>query len=149
MYVGRIAVAFTACVRDAQTPFTDASTVSALVPLLIKEARKQDCIVPVYCFMPDHIHIMLLGTKPESNLKAAMTGFKREIGLWFGKNRPEVRLQKDYYDHILRCTDDWANHIAYVFNNPVRAGLVAEPSEYPFSGSYGTDIIEMLRDASR
>jgi hypothetical protein len=42
---------------------------------------------------------------------------------------------KGYFEHVLR--DDEVTQMVgkYVLENPVRAGLVKEPLDYPFSGS--------------
>jgi hypothetical protein len=53
-----------------------------------------------------------------------------------GLNDP---LQKGFYDHILR-PDDNADAVAwYIFNNPVRKGLVNDARDWPHSGSWMFD----------
>jgi hypothetical protein len=37
---------------------------------------------------------------------------------------------------VLREEDDVAGLIAYIVNNPIRAKLVASPTDYPFWGSF-------------
>ena len=34
------------------------------------------------------------------------------------------------YDHFVRDNDEWLRIIAYVLNNPVKAGYVEHPSEW-------------------
>jgi hypothetical protein len=46
------------------------------------------------------------------------------------------RLWQDaYHERVLRNEEQTKTVIAYLLNNPVRAGLVASAKEYPFSWS--------------
>jgi len=47
-----------------------------------------------------------------------------------------VLWQKGYYEHIVRENEAVLAIAKYIFENPVRAGLVSEPHDYPFSGSF-------------
>jgi hypothetical protein len=44
--------------------------------------------------------------------------------------------QKGFYEHILRSGEDCASARAYIFENPVRAGLAKDNYAWPFSGSF-------------
>jgi hypothetical protein len=60
--------------------------------------------------------------------KGAATAVARRFGvsnLW----------QKGFYDHIVRAGDNPDSVAAYIFQNPVRAGLVKHWLDWPFSGS--------------
>jgi putative transposase len=48
-------------------------------------------------------------------------------------------LQKGYWDHVLRAADNHDAVAWYIFNNPVRKGLVNDPREWPYSGSWMLD----------
>ena len=43
--------------------------------------------------------------------------------------------QQSFYDHALRKAEDVLDVAAYIFENPVRAGIVDDPADYPWSGS--------------
>ena len=96
--------------------------------------------------MPDHLHVMIAGRDETSRPKEAMDEFKETTGHWFGDHCPDVCWQKDYHDHIIRISDDWRNHVVYILNNPARAGLVDDPLKYPFLGSIGVSVDDVLRD---
>jgi hypothetical protein len=54
--------------------------------------------------------------------------------------------QAGYYERILR-DDDAPRAIArYIIANPVRAGLVTSPLEYPYSGSDVWTLNDLLDD---
>ena len=60
-YRGRVIVAFTACVDNRHTPYLDSVIVNNFLDSLNKAATKSKCLVPIYCFMPDHVHVILQG----------------------------------------------------------------------------------------
>jgi putative transposase len=89
--------------------------------------------------MPNHLHLELVGLSENSDAISLLHDFKgnatsqaRTLGirsLW----------EKGFYDHILRDDDD-PNAVAwYIFNNPVRKGLVKDPRDWPYSGSWMFD----------
>jgi hypothetical protein len=43
--------------------------------------------------------------------------------------------QAESYDHWVRDEREWDRIKAYIENNPVRAGLVANAEDYPWSGA--------------
>jgi putative transposase len=147
-YRGRRTVSITACVEGRRRLFQDEEAVGAMVDILRHWCSETVCLVPIYCFMPDHMHLLIQGIEERSQPKRAMDGFKVGAGLWVARNRPRFELQKDYHDHIVRTSDDWRRHAFYVFHNPVRAGLVEDPCAYPFTGTIGFDLKEMLMDAA-
>jgi hypothetical protein len=55
-----------------------------------------------------------------------------------------VGWQGDFYDHIIRSSDDWRQHALYIALNPVRAGLSNSCFDYPFSGSIGMNFQDVV-----
>jgi putative transposase len=98
------------------------------------------CIIPVYCFMPDHLHVLLQGISPKADLWSAMVRFKQRTGFWLKRNRPAVRWQKDFHDRVVRREDNLADHVRYIVNNPVRAGIARDWREYPHIGTQDFDL---------
>ena len=43
--------------------------------------------------------------------------------------------QEGYYEHVLREDGDPRQVARYILENPIRAGLVANPLDYPYIGS--------------
>jgi REP-associated tyrosine transposase len=100
--------------------------------------------VYAYCFMPDHVHLELVGLSSTSDLIVLLRDFKgvataqaRDVGirnLW----------EKSFYDHILTAEDDHNAVASYIFNNPVRKGLAKDPRDWPYSGSWMFDWKKVL-----
>jgi putative transposase len=145
-YRGCKAVAFTACVQDRRRGLAHPSIVEAFLPLLKVSCEAHGSLVPLYTFMPDHLHLVLCGMNDEAAPKRAFERFKWESGIWLQKNRPELRWQKDSYDRILRRKEAGAM-LRYIALNPVRAGLAEDISAWPFTGCIGYDLHEVFIDA--
>ncbi len=95
----------------------------------------------VYCavVMPDHAHMIFVplvdGQKSEiislATITQAIKGASaHEINRRLGRKGPV--WQEESFDHVLRCSETLDQKIAYVLNNPVRAGLVADSKDYPW-----------------
>jgi putative transposase len=88
-----------------------------------------------YCFMPDHLHLLVEARSPDSDLIAFVNLLKQRTSFAYRRSHPERLWQKGYFEHIVRNDTSTQIIAKYVLENPVRAGLVKEPLDYPFSGS--------------
>ncbi len=83
---------------------------------------------------PDHVHLLL---RPLTNWRLAkiLKGIKgftaREINRVLGRKGPF--WQEESFDHLVRNDGDWLDKFDYIHKNPVTAGLVERPEDYPFS----------------
>ena len=93
---------------------------------------------PIYCCMPDHIHLLWIGIRDECDQRKAMRYFRRQLKpvLEFFK----VSFQLQPYDHVLReheiertAFEDVADYIA---RNPERRRLAPPDgyATYPYTG---------------
>lgn len=143
-YLGERTAAFTACIAERRKVLVCPAVVEPLVSYLRQVAEVNQCFVPVYCFMPNHLHVMFKGLGAESNLYAAMTSFKHRSAHWMARQKLPFRWQKDFYDHLIRGQEDWRSQATYIALNPVRAGLVENLFDHPFTGSIGTKLDEVI-----
>ena len=139
-YQGKIGVAFTACVARRIRLFEDPLAVQGVADLLRRTAALYSLSIPIYCFMPDHLHVVFLGERPDSDTWKAMVSFKQHSGYWVRLNHPGVQWQKGFFDHILRSKETLASQVRYIAENPVRKGLVTAWDAYPSTGSFGFDL---------
>lgn len=147
-YRGEIAVAFTACVRGNAPLFVSREIVSACARHLATATKKYQCNVLVYCFMPDHVLLIVHGTNSQSDAWRAMVAFKQQTGFWLARHCPAFAWQKDFYDHIIRADEDLGRHVRYIANNPVRRGLASHWCEYPYTGAIGMDLDMVMANAA-
>jgi putative transposase len=143
-YVGEQLVAVTACIEHRNRPFEVPELTGAFISELRTALEFHDCLAPIYCFMPDHLHLIVKGTKETSDTRAAVEKFKQKTGWWFKQNLPTVCWQEDFYDHIIRNSEDHRAQFQYIAANPMRAGLSKHQFDYPFTGSIGYDLEELL-----
>jgi len=98
-----------------------------------------------YVLMPDHIHLFVcFGVGCVTTLSEWMKGLKRELDrvlLSIGRRparRPGQKLssfwQPGFRDRLLRSNEGYAAKWDYVFQNPVRAGLVSRVEDWPYAG---------------
>jgi REP element-mobilizing transposase RayT len=85
--------------------------------------------------MPDHLHALIEGESEDSDLSAFVSLAKQFSGFEFRKKTGKKLWRTDYWDSTVRGRSDSTEIIRYIVMNPVRAGLVATPSEYPSWGS--------------
>lgn len=81
---------------------------------------------PVYCCMPDHIHLMWIGLFDESDQLNAMKYFRKQVNIVLRKIGFELQAQG--YDNVLneaeRERGAFENVCEYIARNPERKGLV-------------------------
>jgi putative transposase len=138
-YIGTYSYFITILTKDHDAHFKEAEVVSCLINLLLETVKSERFDVLGYCFMPDHLHLLIMGMDDKSNLKRFISLFKQKSGYWFKKNYSENLWHISYYDHVLRKEESIEGVARYILDNPVRKGLVSDYKEYPFSWSFWTD----------
>ncbi len=89
--------------------------------------------------MPDHVHMIFT---PLVNVESMEVFSLAEImdaikGASAHKVNRALRRtgklwQTESFDHVLRCSESVDAKIAYILENPIRAGLVREGEDYPW-----------------
>ena len=86
-----------------------------------------------YVLMPDHLHLFV--SVDEISLSNWIKSLKNTLSKTLrslGCDAPH--WQKGFFDHLLRSGESYSQKWDYVRENPVRAGLVAIPEDWPFAG---------------
>lgn len=96
---------------------------------------KYRVVIPVYCLMPDHLHILAAGIGSDSDQLLWSKSARRALNLLLAPHR----LQKQAYDHVLRPNESRPDAFTvlafYIAENPVRAGLSVSAGGWPYVGS--------------
>ncbi|HEY9174924.1 MAG TPA: hypothetical protein VI136_21760 [Verrucomicrobiae bacterium] len=104
--------------------------------LLLHAAVREWLFCPTYCLMPDHLHLVWMGLRRESDQLNAMRFLRRQLTPALGKER---KWQHQAHDHVLREDERRRNAFAstcfYILANPVRAGLVTHERDWPHAGA--------------
>lgn len=115
--------------------------VAALVAENLHSRDGQVYDLDTFCIMPNHVHVVFTPLRREDGtyeaLPAIMQGLKGptayQANLLLG--RRGKFWQHESYDHGVRDEAEWRRIIAYVLNNPVKAGLVRHWRDWPWSYS--------------
>jgi putative transposase len=122
-----------ACERRGRW-FTDGRLVADCIRVLRDAAGKHKARVYAYCFMPDHLHLLVHGGV-RTFLPDLMHDFKQVTGSMFAKATGAKLWQDGYYDHVVRSEEGVHRVARYIAANPVRAGLALNAADYPHIGS--------------
>jgi len=102
--------------------------------LMFHTLAREGLVCPIYCLMPDHIHLIWMGLTRDSDQINGMAFFRTHL-------EPELapaKFQPQSHDTVLREEERKRNAFAqtcfYVAANPVRAELITERGVWPFSG---------------
>ena len=102
--------------------------------LMLHAAAREGLVCPIYCLMPDHIHLVWMGLRLDSDQCNGMAFLRTYL-------EPELspaKFQPQPQDEVLREGQRKRNAFAkvcfYIAANPVRAELIGEDEVWPFTG---------------
>ena len=76
--------------------------------------------------MPDHLHALI--SFPEiSKMEKTIRDWKRYVA-----KETKIIWQDGFFDHRVRSKKSAREKWRYIFNNPVRKGLVSDPEDWPY-----------------
>ena len=143
-YLGPAISFVTICCQNRRVIFQDSNRANVAIEGLKRTSQEAKFRVHAYCLMPDHVHFLLEGTGPGSNLVKLVTQWKQQTGYLFRNDLPKGFWHRRFYGHILRSSDNAESVAWYIWMNPVRKEIVAEPQQYPFSGTFTLDWPKMI-----
>ena len=79
-----------------------------------------------FLLMPDHVH-MITSFGREYRIEEVVSAWKR-----YAANKYKIVWQQGFFEHRLRHNESAEEKTQYILQNPVRAGLVGKPEEWPF-----------------
>jgi putative transposase len=147
LYVGLQCYFLTFCTAQRRPLFVDAAIVNTVREQILRCADHFDFAVLAYCFMPDHLHLLIEATAEGADAIQFVHQAKQRSGYACGRCGMSRLWQPSFYDHILRSDETTPSVARYILENPVRAQLVGSPAEYPFSGSSRHSISEIMETA--
>lgn len=88
-----------------------------------------------FVVMPNHVHLLLEPLIDLSEIIRTMKGRSaRDANLLLGRTGRRF-WQDESFDHWIRDRDEFERVRRYIENNPVHAGLVQKPEEWPWSSA--------------
>jgi REP element-mobilizing transposase RayT len=108
-------------------PFSCTETARGLLDSILHRVSTHEWWVHAATIMPDHAHLVLSFQREVAAVKS-LRNWRHWTARAFG-----FRWQRDFFEHRLRSEESLEEKINYLLQNPVRAGLVEEWSEWPFT----------------
>jgi len=109
-----------------------------------KTAAAEGFAILAYCYMPDHLHLLVKGTTVRADLRRFAQIARQRAAVRHSARTGSVLWQSGYHDRVLRDDEATGAAIRYLLNNPVRAGLVSDAAHYPFAGSEVHSLDELM-----
>lgn len=135
-YVGDAIVHWSLTTLDRQVGWLDAKFLYRFRELLTHTMFRYSLACPIFCLMPDHIHMVWTGLSEHSDQLNAIKHFRPRCN--DSLKRIGFELQDQAYDHVLKDDEriDFHNVCEYIARNPERAELLGpnEFASYAFSG---------------
>ena len=145
-YVGLYRYSLAFCCHSKQRLFTDPAAVELALSQIQRAAVEEQFAVLAYCFMPDHLHLLVEGLADSSDALRFIARAKQLSGFHDKQTFGEALWQRYGFEHALRDDEDTRRVARYLLENPVRGGLVERVQDYPFVGSFVYTIDEILEE---
>ena len=91
--------------------------------------------IEIFCIMPNHYHLLLnVGNKPK-NVALFMQCIQQTYSRYYNREYNHVGhvFQSNYKKRSIKSEADYKYIFNYILNNPVDAGLVKSPEEWPYT----------------
>jgi REP element-mobilizing transposase RayT len=120
------------CTAHRRPVFRDSRLADMVVRRLNTQMRESGGPILAYCLMPDHLHVEIVA---DPDLVLWVRLFKSATAAQAARLGRQGRLwQRGFHDRCLARTDETLADVArYIVENPVRAGLVQRPEDWPYS----------------
>jgi len=151
-YRGYRAYSLTICTYNRTRPFTDADIVHQTLLQFLRTAAEQHVEILAYCFMPDHLHVVAIAHRADTDLQRFVRLAKQCSGYAFTRAAGRRLWQDSYFDRTVRSVEELPSLVEYTIRNPLRAGLVCSPTDYPHWGSQRysrEELLEFVASARR
>ncbi len=162
-YQGDAFVHWTLSTHDRATRWLTENFHARFRELMLHAAAREGLFCPVYCLMPDHLHLVWMGLRLDSDQRNAMSFLRtylepalvhsQPVGDDVRSRPPEIqehslhrvlqpapiKFQPQPHDSVLREAerehDAFAKVCFYILDNPVKAELVTKPEDWKFNGT--------------
>lgn len=126
--------------NDKMDIFLDDTDKSTLLRILNRAKEKFECSVLAYCFMDNHIHLVLMETNTstgENNISTIMKFLGVTYVRYFNEKYQRVGtlFQERFKSEPIESDRHLLAVVRYVLLNPCKAGLAESPVDYKWSSS--------------
>ncbi len=110
--------------------------IADIVQTAIRYGDGRSYTLHAYCIMPNHVHLLvtILSQRVSfTRVLQSLKGFSARQANALLNRTGQPFWQAESYDHVVRNADEFNRIVSYILHNPVKAGLVSEWEEYPYS----------------
>lgn len=143
-YLGLHRYSLTFCTDRRTHLFVSHAVVDLVLAQISRAAEENQFAIIAYCFMPDHVHLLVEGRTDTSDCRRFITRAKQYSGFHFSQTRQRRLWQRYGFEHVLRDDEDSLIVARYIVENPVRAGLAGCVEDYPFNGSLAYSLADLV-----
>jgi putative transposase len=104
--------------------------------------------VMAYCFMPDHLHLLVQGQSESADGREFAIRAKQYSGYYYQRQFGRKLWQRYSYERTLRADEDTLVVARYILENPVRAKVAETVLAYPFVGSLVCELKDLIESAA-
>ena len=134
-YQGDAVVHWTLPIALRGTGWLDEKFHARFREMLLHAAAREALFCPTYCLMPDHMHLIWMGLRLDTDQRNGMKFFREHLG-------PALRphqFQHLPHDHVLREHERKRNAFAsvchYILENPYKAELIPRHKDWDYCGA--------------
>ena len=143
-YLGLHQYFLTFCTFGRQPHFVESTDVALVRTQIERAAVDQRFAITAYCYMPDHVHLLVEGQSEGSDCREFISRAKQYSGFHYQAMFGRRLWQRYGFERTLRSEEAAISVARYILENPVRAGLVDQIDQYEFSGSSVYTIEQIL-----
>lgn len=116
------------CAERGRNQLATANVASELFKSVAHQNEQRVWFAHLFMLMPDHVHALLSFPREARPIKEVIRLWKHWTAAKLG-----IVWQRDFFEHRLRHDESRREKADYILSNPVRAGLVANASEWPYA----------------
>jgi REP element-mobilizing transposase RayT len=103
-YVGAHRYFLTFCTFERRRHFTETDHVDLVRTHFAQQSKHEHFEIPAYCFLPDHVHVLVEGTQDDSDLKQFIKSAKQYSGFYFSQKTQERLWQRYGFERVWMIT---------------------------------------------
>ncbi|HCC57636.1 MAG TPA: hypothetical protein DEQ47_10300 [Solibacterales bacterium] len=106
----------------------------------IQQGGRSSYVLHAWVIMPNHVHLLITPRMDFAKLMQKLKGSSaHQANRLLGRTGAPF-WQKESYDRVVRDLVEFDRIAKYIVENPVKAGLVASPQDYPWSSASGSGL---------
>jgi len=148
-YLGLHRYSLTFCTGYRRPAFKDGAVVELVLAQISRAGTENQFAIIAYCFMPDHLHLLIEGQSEASDCKRFIARAKQYSGFYYKQKYGRTLWQRYGFEHVLRDEELTPVVARYILENPLRARLVERIEDYPYVGSLVYPLAHLVEGLAR